>query len=149
MFSIVAKWDDDLAPSGVNNKESEDEAKEVVKTLIAKGRTEAFYFEDNSADGQECWRIPKHWRVKSEEKSAALDQDSLDAEILSTNMAELRAERNKRLGASDIRVLPDRWAQMDDDSKTAWTNYRQALRDLPATVDINDWPDITWPTEPS
>jgi hypothetical protein len=149
MYSIIAKWDENFAPGGVNNMATENEAQAAVQALIDKGQTNAFYFEDGSADGQECWRIPQHWQVNAANKTAALDQDSLGAEILSTNMAELRVERDKRLGISDISVLPDRWAQMDDDSKTAWTNYRQALRDLPETVDINDWPDITWPTEPS
>ena len=43
------------------------------------------------------------------------------------------------------------WTQYNDspldaDTKTAWTNYRQALRDLPAnTVDPTN---ITWPEEP-
>ena len=30
-----------------------------------------------------------------------------------------------------------------------WKTYKQALRDFPATVDINDWPNVTWPTPPS
>lgn len=60
---------------------------------------------------------------------------------------ELRQERNRRLEISDISVLPDRWSVMDDDTKTVWTNYRQALRDLPANT--ADPTNPTWPTEPS
>tara|TARA_Y100000310_G_C20524544_1_gene735346 strand:+ start:324 stop:794 length:471 start_codon:yes stop_codon:yes gene_type:complete len=155
MYSIIAKWDDNFAPSGVNNMATESEAQVIVQTLIDKGRTNAFYFKDESSEGQECWRIPQHWRVNAENKTAALNQDSLDAEILSTNMAALRDERSKRLTATDIVVLPDRWNAMDDDTKTAWTNHRQALRDLPANTDAiakyketSDLTDITWPEKP-
>ena len=79
-------------------------------------------------------------------KTAALNQSSLDAAILSVNMESLRSERNKRLTATDIVVLPDRWAAMDDNTKTAWTDHRQALRDLPATADPTN---VTWPDAPS
>jgi hypothetical protein len=40
----------------------------------------------------------------------------------------MRAARNQLLAESDWTQLPD--AQCD---KTAWTTYRQALRDFPAT----------------
>lgn len=46
----------------------------------------------------------------------------------------LRAMRNELLVESDVWVLPDRWATYTQDEKIAWTLYRQALRDLPATV---------------
>ena len=59
---------------------------------------------------------------------------------------ELRQERNRRLDVSDISVLPDRWDAMDDDAKTVWSTYRQALRDLPANT--ADPTNITWPEEP-
>ena len=62
-------------------------------------------------------------------------------------MANLRKDRNNRLAASDIAVLPDRWAIMNDDTKTAWSNYRQTLRDLPANT--SDPANPTWPNEPS
>ena len=155
MYSIIAAWDADNIPTKTNVSKTEKLAQEVVATLISQGKPDAFYFDDQSADGNECWRMPRHWQVDAANKTAALDQDSLDAEILSTNMAELRVERNKRLEISDIIVLPDRWAAMDDDTKTVWTNYRQALRDLPANTDAiakykqtADLTDITWPTEP-
>tara|TARA_R110000824_G_scaffold240088_1_gene428749 strand:+ start:395 stop:835 length:441 start_codon:yes stop_codon:yes gene_type:complete len=146
MYSVIAKWDDDLMPTSVNNAATDSEAQVIVQALIDKGRTNAFYFEDGSADGQECWRIPQHWRVNAANKTAALNQSSLDAAILSVNMESLRSERNKRLTATDIVVLPDRWAAMDDNTKTAWTDHRQALRDLPATADPTN---VTWPDAPS
>jgi len=35
---------------------------------------------------------------------------------------------------------------MNDDTKTAWSNYRKALRDLPANV--ADPANPTWPEKP-
>ena len=57
--------------------------------------------------------------------------------------ADLRKERNRLLVETDFYANSD--VTMPSNMKT----YRQTLRDLPATVDINDWPDITWPTKPS
>ena len=65
-------------------------------------------------------------------------------------MRLLRIERDKKIALTDWRVLPDQ-TPTDD-----WINYRQALRDLPAsaTPKLNslyelDFSSFTWPTEPS
>ena len=65
-------------------------------------------------------------------------------------MRLLRIERNKKIAETDWRVLPDQTPSDD------WINYRQALRDLPASASpkLNsdyelDLTSITWPTEPS
>ena len=65
-------------------------------------------------------------------------------------MRLLRIERNKKIAETDWRVLPDQTPSDD------WINYRQALRDLPASaspkLDSNydlDLTSVTWPTEPS
>jgi len=74
--------------------------------------------------------------------------------IAELNAAEpmrlLRIERDKKIAQTDWRVLPD---QTPSDG---WINYRQALRDLPAsaTPKLNslyelDFSSFTWPTEPS
>ena len=61
-------------------------------------------------------------------------------------MTALRGERDQRLAASDFTQLPD--APLNAAAKTAWQNYRQALRDLPERADLNlDSPQ--WPTVPS
>ena len=39
-----------------------------------------------------------------------------------------------------------RWNDMTDAKRTEWTNYRQALLDVPAQAGYPD--DITWPTKP-
>ena len=73
--------------------------------------------------------------------------------IAELNAAEpmrlLRIERDKKIALTDWRVLPDQ-TPTDD-----WINYRQALRDLPASatpkLDSNyelDFSSFTWPTEP-
>ena len=63
----------------------------------------------------------------------------------------LRRERSRRLSECD-------WSQGADvpsDIKSAWTTYRQELRDLPASakpkVDSTgrlDFSSVTWPTKP-
>ena len=65
-------------------------------------------------------------------------------------MRLLRIERDKKIALTDWRVLPDQ-TPTDD-----WINYRQALRDLPASASpkLNsnyelDFSSFTWPTEPS
>ena len=64
-------------------------------------------------------------------------------------MRLLRIERNNKIAQTDWRVLPDQTPSDD------WINYRQALRDLPASASpkLNsnydlDLTSFTWPTEP-
>ena len=64
-------------------------------------------------------------------------------------MRLLRIERDKKIALTDWRVLPDQTPSDD------WINYRQALRDLPASASPKlgsdyelDFLSFTWPTEP-
>lgn len=62
--------------------------------------------------------------------------ETADAEILS---ARMRYQRDLLLSASDWAMMPD--APTD---KTAWAEYRQALRDFPATWEpgpVADFPN--------
>ena len=81
-------------------------------------------------------------------------ETEINNKIASLDAAEpmrlLRIERNKKIALTDWRVLPDQ-SPTDD-----WINYRQALRDLPASASPKldseyelDLTSITWPTEPS
>ena len=81
-------------------------------------------------------------------------EQEIKAKIIELDAAEpmrlLRIERDKKIALTDWRVLPDQTPSDD------WINYRQALRDLPASVtpklDSNyelDFSSFTWPTEPS
>jgi hypothetical protein len=51
--------------------------------------------------------------------------ETADVEILT---ARMRLERDRLLAASDWAMTPD-----SPTNKTAWTAYRKALRDFPAT----------------
>lgn len=55
----------------------------------------------------------------------------------------VRSERDRRLEASDWRVLPD--APDTEGQKAAWTAYRQALRDITNQPDPKT---IVWPEPP-
>ena len=81
-------------------------------------------------------------------------EQEVKAKIIELDAAEpmrlLRIERNKKIAETDWRVLPDQ-TPTDD-----WINYRQALRDLPASASPKldsfyelDLTSVTWPTEPS
>lgn len=56
----------------------------------------------------------------------------------------LRNQRNRRLFMSDSTQLSD--APLTSSQKTAWTTYRQALRDLPENTE--DPKNVTWPSQP-
>ena len=65
-------------------------------------------------------------------------------------MKLLREERDKRIAKTDWR------ASSDLTLASAWSTYRQALRDLPASAtpkldsrDELDLTSVTWPTEPT
>ena len=80
-------------------------------------------------------------------------ETEINSKISSLDSAEpmrlLRIERNKKIAETDWRMLPDQTPSDD------WINYRQALRDLPASASpkLNsnydlDFSSFTWPTEP-
>jgi hypothetical protein len=59
----------------------------------------------------------------------------------------LRTDRNARLAACDWTQLQD--AHLSAEKKSAWADYRQALRDLPEEVqdlDAVEWPQINTPS---
>ena len=81
-------------------------------------------------------------------------EQEVKAKLIELDAAEpmrlLRIERDNKIALTDWRVLPDQTPSDD------WINYRQALRDLPASaspiLDKDgelDFSSFTWPTEPS
>jgi hypothetical protein len=56
----------------------------------------------------------------------------------------LRAKRNQLLAACDWTQLQD--AHLSAEKKSAWANYRQALRDLPE--EVQDLDAVEWPVSP-
>ena len=102
------------------------------------------------------------WTLRGDDYTGLEWQDSgqqpteqeVKAKIIELAAAEpmrlLRIERNKKIAETDWRMLPDQTPSDD------WTNYRQALRDLPASATPKldsfyelDLTSVTWPTEPS
>lgn len=59
--------------------------------------------------------------------------------------SRLRAERDRRLAATDWTQFPD--APLTDEQRDAWRDYRQALRDLTDTIQDPAAPE--WPAMPA
>lgn len=51
-------------------------------------------------------------------------------------LKQIRNWRNAELNDTDWTLLTD--SPLSDSDKTAWTTYRQELRDLPSTIDISN-----------
>lgn len=62
-----------------------------------------------------------------------------------TILAKLRTERDARLAQSDWTQLAD--VPLAPEQRSAWSQYRQALRDLPEQADF-DPEAIAWPIRP-
>ena len=149
-FTTVNKIDENNFICKYENFTTREEADaRIVELHQIAGYEDAFVVDNDatSVNGQMCFQKPKHFPVNKENKTVSFDQDAFDTDKNNENMKWLRVERNQRLEATDVVVLPDRWAAMSDDTKTAWTNHRQALRDLPANT--ADPANPTWPTKPS
>lgn len=66
-----------------------------------------------------------------------------EEEELNKKWAILRSERNNLLKETDWIILPD--SPFSESKKQEWITYRQALRDLPSVVDINN---VIYPEKP-
>ena len=149
-YTTINKVDENNFICKYDNFKTKEEADaRIVELHKISGYEDAFVV-DNDATAvncEMCFQTPSHFPVDVANKTVSFDQSAKNATELAKGMASLRRERDDRLLAADIDVLPDKWAAMNDDTKTAWSNYRQALRDLPANT--ADPTDITWPTKPS
>ena len=91
------------------------------------------------------------WLDSKQTKPTETEVNSKIAELDGAEpMRLLRIERDKRIAKTDWR------ASSDLTLASAWSTYRQALRDLPASASpkLNseyelDLTSVTWPTEPS
>ena len=72
--------------------------------------------------------------------------DTKDARILAEKWANVRTERDKKIAATDWRVIVASESDEGSDLSSNWKNYRKALRDI---TEQSDPDNITWPTEPS
>ena len=66
---------------------------------------------------------------------------------LEVSMKDLRAKRNKALADSDWTQLPD--VGFNAAERTAWMNYRQALRDITNNIETAEQAQsVVFPTKP-
>ena len=72
--------------------------------------------------------------------------DTKDVRILADKWVNVRAERDRRIAATDWRVIVASESDEGSDLSSNWKNYRKALRDI---TEQSDPDNITWPTEPS
>jgi hypothetical protein len=81
----------------------------------------------------------------SESQTYSFVTDPLKVQAkLEAAWTQLRAERNRRLAATDWTQLAD--AHLSQEKKDAWSAYRQELRDLPDVV--TDPTQVPWPVAP-
>ena len=73
-------------------------------------------------------------------KYTADEKAEMDRQVASA----IRAERNTKLSECDWTQLND--TPLDNPSKVAWTNYRQALRDIPTQSGFPH--NVIWPVKP-
>ena len=99
------------------------------------------------------WSGTDYSGLKWNDSGTVPTESEINAELTRLTNAEpmrlLRIERDKKIAQTDWRVLPDQTPSDD------WINYRQALRDLPASASPKlgsdyelDFLSFTWPTEP-
>jgi hypothetical protein len=149
-FTTVNKVDENGFICKCDVFETREEADARIVELHQMAGYEDAFVVDNDAtavNGEMCFQTPAHFPVDVVNKTVAFNQTAKNATVLAAGMTALRNERESILVASDLDVLPDRWDAMDAATKTAWSIYRQALRDLPATT--ADPSNPTWPEEPS
>ena len=91
----------------------------------------------------ETWEsiiLPEGYTKPTKEEFEAKFQEI----IREYSFKELRQERNRRLAEVDWVFSTD--YQMEDEERSVWVAYRQALRDLPSTTEDPTKP--MWPTKP-
>jgi hypothetical protein len=84
--------------------------------------------------------------VRAEDGTVTLQADPQKIEDHKAALwSQLRAERNRRLAASDWTQLVD--SHLSQEKKDAWAAYRQELRDLPD--EVTDPTQVEWPLDPT
>ena len=80
--------------------------------------------------------------TSDEETARDAEEAAVAAAEPASKWASIRSQRDALLSSTDWRAMPDAPTMSD-----AWTNYREALRNLPSTQADPD--NITFPEEPS
>lgn len=68
-----------------------------------------------------------------------------EAKAKADRMRLFRRRRDEKLAECDWTQLAD--SPLPAAKKAAWAAYRQALRDVPETVNADGW--VTWPAKPA
>ena len=71
--------------------------------------------------------------------------DTKDARILAGKWANVRAERDRKIAATDWRVIVASESDEGSDLSSAWKTYRKDLRDITNQADPDN---IIWPSAP-
>jgi len=129
--------DETIAAFGFARFEYSDPAKYDAEFQEAKEITPVL----NGVVAIQAWEIVE--KYSAEEKTAYIAKRDAENEI--AKAAQVRAERNTKLAASDWTQVADALLDAPVD-KAAWATHRQALRDVTAQ-DGFPW-TITWPTQP-
>jgi hypothetical protein len=87
--------------------------------------------------GTPSLRLVCEW---DDDKGVFPTADEMNAAVVKGNWDRARKERNELLAATDFYALSD--VTMSSDMAT----YRQALRDLPESVESSE--DVVWPEKP-
>ena len=109
---------------------------------------EAEAYEDEVAPYVALWQAEAARREKAAAEAEAARLAEYNSEP--ARFARLRAERDRRIAATDYLIMPD--YPLTEDSRTAVQIYRQALRDLP-TKEGAPWDGggeaTPWPAMPA
>lgn len=133
-YLVVCSWDENGKSPAYRIEETEELAQAAVARILPEN-SEVFYCETPAGD-------PAYFVVNADAQTVAEDSATRSADELAAKWASIRSERDALLAASDWRAMSDAPTMSAD-----WTNYRKALRNLPASQSDPD--DITFPTEPS
>lgn len=133
-----------IIDTGAVNVDNDDDA----NALVAQGARELTATEISAAGmtGYEHLVAPSNTTITADGKVVFTPPAPPASELL---FASLRAERDRRVAASDYLMMPD--YPLTDDSRVAVQTYRQELRDLPAMQGA-PWdgggPETPWPHKP-
>ncbi|HDY7868876.1 TPA: phage tail assembly chaperone [Vibrio vulnificus] len=77
---------------------------------------------------------------------SSLEEPIMDEQIVNQlKWDDIRLQRNIKIKETDWTQMPD--APLDDVTKAKFTDYRQALRDIPQNNSDPD--DVVWPSQPT
>jgi len=121
--------------------ETQTEADQITTEYLGKGYRVAEI--RNHVDGDFLVFGPptKYHTLNEINESWTFDEDQwIDKEV--------RPERNEKLQETDYMMLYDNRSQLSVNDLKRWTDYRQALRDVPANIStkISSPIDVQWPS---